>query len=293
MNEQLLIATGVALIWFEPFSGETRVIHSGRGTYYGIAYSDDAVYLAARGSMSDKANGGEILVFDHSLQYVRSITAPFPLRDMHQIVHARGRLWITCSYDDLIAVYDGERWERWYIAPDAVSARGALHLNSIYFSGNDVYVLAHKNGPSLIYRFDCHDLTTPTETIRLGIAGHNIWFSGEDIYTCSSYDGLIVSRSGFLLETGDYPRGVAVGTDTTYIGVSRFAEREYRDKYACWIRAYDREWGLKAIWRFNNFGQINEIRLLGDTDSAMPDCYVPALPHTPGETLDSLVIEDS
>jgi len=291
MQEQLLVSTGRALLWIAQPPGEVRIIHQGKGTYYGIAYSQDVIYVAARGSMTDAENNGEILLFDHRLNYVTSLKAPFPMQDMHQIVFARGKLWVTCTYHDLIAIYDGNEWETWHVDPSAATSRGRLHLNSIYVEGDDIYVLAHQHGPSTIYRYTYPDLSEPVEVVQLGVASHNIWINDGDLYTCSSFDGLIVSRGGFCLKIGEYPRGVAVGTNRTYVGVSRFAGRENRDRFASWIRAYDANWAPQTVWRLESLGQVTEIRLLGDQDRAMPDSYIAALDFVPGYPLEALEVQ--
>src|SRR5690606_37473057 len=105
----LLVSTTQALYALDPDTRDLFEIDRGRGVYYGIAYTDDRVFVAARKwpygayPFETAQQRGVIIEFDAALREVRELAPPFPLRDLHQIHHAHGRLWACCCYDDLIA----------------------------------------------------------------------------------------------------------------------------------------------------------------------------------------------
>lgn len=242
---RLLVTTSHSLLLLDSETGRARRIDSGRGLYYGIARHAGRLYVAARrrlvsSNSAPAAERGEILVFDAALRPLPSLRAPFPLRDLHQIAWHGGKLWLTCSHDNMIAMYDGRRWERWYPFGQRAGA-DSDHFNSLLFEAGRVWLLAHRRGPSALLAFSLRTRTL-LEQVALGECGHNIWREDGQLLSCSSAQGRLLGASGFMLDSGGFPRGVAFDAGTRCVGVSELTERKARDFTSGAVRVYERDW---------------------------------------------------
>lgn len=244
----LLLTTSKSFLLLNTDNGQFQRIDSGRGLYYGIAHHADNIYVAARNrlvscNIDPAEERGEILVFDRALQPCASLRAPFPLRDLHEIAWYDNKLWATSSYDNMIAVYDGQRWEQWF--PLVEQDVGDInHFNSLMFDDAHVWILAHNRGPSELMAFSLRTREL-VQKIMLGNCGHNIWREDEQLYSCSSAEGKLRGEHGFVLETGGFPRGVAFDADTRCVGVSALAERKARDFTSGKLMVFTRDWAVR------------------------------------------------
>ena len=264
---QLLITTSFSVLELNTISEEIRCIHRGDGLYYGIARNDRNIFIAARKRMvsSDtpiEAECGEILIFDFGLKLKDRLQSPFPLRDLHQIAWYDGRLWATCSYDNLIAIWDGMKWQKWFpLAEKPDSPPDMHHYNSIMFEDGLIWLLAHNRGPSELLAFSLSDLSL-THRIMLGDQAHNIWRESGKLCTCSSKDGMILGEDGFSLYTGGFPRGYAFDGIERCIGISELAERKDRDPSTGKLQIYDKQWNLKNTITMENEGLVLDMLVL-------------------------------
>jgi hypothetical protein len=250
LNKGLLVTTSFSFLRLDPETGGLSCLHRGEGLYYGIARSTDRIFVAARRRLvssdfpTDREHG-VILVFDHGLRHINTITAPFPLRDMHEIKWRQGCLWVACSFDNMVAIFDGKTWRQWYpLGEPGEGERDRNHFNSFMFEKDRVWVLAHNKGDSALLAFDVKT-RRQIEKINLGVQAHNIWCKQRELFTCSSGDGRIVGSKGFCLETGGFPRGVARLNHRHYVGVSELAERKNRDFTSGFILVYSEGWRLE------------------------------------------------
>jgi hypothetical protein len=166
------------------------------------------------------------------------------MRDMHQICWDRDRLLVTCSFDDMVAIYDGERWDRWFPRGEAqTDDRDIHHFNSITRFPDGLCILAHNKGHSeLVFFSDPGE--AESASLRLGNQAHNIWKSGDEWLTCSSMDGRIIGHLGTSVLTGGFPRGVLALGDKLVVGISQIAERKERDFTSGALLLYDTRWNL-------------------------------------------------
>jgi hypothetical protein len=154
VTRTLLVSTSHSLLRVDAESGAYEPLHRGRGLYFGIASDGTRYFVAARGRMVSSADSAEdergcILVFDRALRPLGELAAPFPMRDLHEILWQDGKLWVTCSYDNMIAVLDesSNRWESWYpFGPASQPPFDVNHLNSLAFDAGDLCVVAHNCG---------------------------------------------------------------------------------------------------------------------------------------------------
>jgi len=259
---KVLATTSRSFLRVDALTGAVEVLHRGAGLYYGIAAWCGQVFVAARRRMvsSDapaETEAGAILVFDRQLRHVGTLEAPFALRDLHGIAFDDdGVLWATCSYDDLVARWDGRQWIRWHPLGEPVGEpRDVHHFNSLSFDNGLVWVLAHNRGPSELMGFDRRSLALRSR-VELGDQAHDIWREGGRLHTCSSADGRVVGEGGFEVPTGQFPRGYLRAGGLRLVGLSELAERHERDFTTAAIRRYDEGWTMQGEIRLPGEGLL-------------------------------------
>lgn len=264
MSNSLLITTSFSLLRLDANTGSVSCLHRGDGLYYGITRSPDHVYVAARRRLvsskrTTDQEQGVILVFDKTLRHINTLMAPFALRDIHEIKWHKGLLWITCSFDNMVAVFDGKKWDKWYpLGVFSSGPRDRNHFNSFMFEKQLVWILAHNKGPSKLLAFN-RKTRRLIRTVDLGIQAHNIWRQKRQMLACSSGNGRIVGTRGFSLETGGFPRGVAFLNRRRYVGISELAERKDRDFTSGTVLQYDQNWNLQMQFELSKEGLILDI----------------------------------
>lgn len=259
-----LVTTSHALLSVDSANGAIEPVHSGDGLYYGITSDDRFVYVAARRRLVSAAHAREdergcILVFTRDLVPVDVWEAPFPLRDMHQILWWRGRLWISCTFDNLIAMTDGRSWQRWYPAGlPRNEPYDTHHFNSLTAADDRLVVLAHNHGRSELHFFDAETLRL-LDRFVLGHQAHNVWRHDGEWLTCNSGKRGIVGSHGFRLRAGRFPRGHASTREEIAIGLSERTERHRRDYARGTVNIYDRRWRLRKRLDLGHCGLVLDI----------------------------------
>jgi SAM-dependent methyltransferase len=265
----LLVTTSKSFLLLDTESGVWFPLDRGHGLYYGICSNAEHLFVAARNrsvssDMPPSEERGEILIFDRTLQMCGSLQAPFPLRDLHEIAWQDGRLWATCSQDNMIAIHEGGKWEQWFPLGGTLDGPGDVnHFNSFMFERDRVWILAHNRGDSELLAFSTatRDLI---ERVALGHCAHNIWRENDQLFTCSSLEGKLMGNRGFLVETSGFPRGVAFCENRRYVGISAMAERKDRDFTTGKLVIFDRDWVRHKEIVLSDEGLILDIQLLPD-----------------------------
>ena len=260
----LLITTSRSFLKLDLLNSCILNIHQGKGLYYGIAKSPENYFVAARNRMVSSnvcrtEERGEILIFDLQFNEIGSLSPPFPLRDMHEMAWYKGKLWVTCPYDNLIAIWDGYTWERWFpLQEDLDGIVDIHHYNSFLFENNIVWLLAHNNGYSELFAFSFYDKKL-IKSIKMGNHAHNIWREGKQLFTCSSADGKIVSETKNECETGGFPRGYIQFGNKRFVGINEPAERKARDGTTSHVLMYSTDWKLLRKFDLPGQGMILDI----------------------------------
>lgn len=273
MFMKLLVTTSYSVLELNINNGKTHRIHHGDGLYYGLTRGDQNIYVAARKRMvssviSPENERGEILIFDADLKLKDRLQAPFPLRDMHQIAWHDRKLWVTCSYDNMVAIWDGDNWEQWFPQSETLDGPHDIHhYNSLFFERDQVWLLAHNRGQSELLSFSLRDRSL-TQRIMLGNQAHNIWRESGQLFTCSSADGMILGDRGFAFETGGFPRGYAFNGSEHYVGLSELAERKLRDLTNGRVQIYDKKWKLKNAITLEKEGLVLDVLILHNDESS-------------------------
>lgn len=246
----LLATTSHSLLRIDIASGRIEPVHRGQGLYFGIATDGERYFVAARRRMvssdvSPHDEDGRILAFDRALRLREEIGAPFPLRDMHEILWHAGKLWITCSFDNLVAIFEPAtgRWEAWHpLGPTAEPPYDVNHLNSLAVVDGDLMVVAHNFGQSELLRFDIGSRRLLART-PFGIQSHNIRrLRDGTLITCSSGEGALIGSNGWRLEVDGFTRGLLLGEEESCVGISEIAERKDRDLTTGRIAIFDPGW---------------------------------------------------
>jgi hypothetical protein len=249
---RLLVTTSRSFLLLDPRTGSGFRLDSGRGAYYGITMLDGNIWVAARRRMAispfhESEGKGEVLVFDRSFRFVKSVQPPFPLRELHQILGYNNKLWVTCTYDNMLAIFDGKDWDRWH--PKGIpgtEVKDQNHFNSLSMIDDHLCVVAHNHGRSELLFFELPERALK-HSIPLGVQAHNVWREGDRWMTCSSAEGRIVGSDGFSVLTGGFPRGIAFADGHSFVGVSTHCERALRDFSTSWIQVFDRDWNRLGI----------------------------------------------
>ena len=248
------------------------IVTEDQGLYYGIRLVGDSIFLSARNAtVSDQAAGQRELgqLLELTANGISRAQAPkLPMRDLHGIGVHGATLWATCSHDDAVAIYDlrGDAWIWWYpITLESGRGPDQHHFNTLYFERDLVWVLAHRRGPSELLAFPVTEAmrgetSKPVQVLAMGNQAHNIWrCSDGSLATCSSGEGMLISSSGWQLETGGFPRGVARLPSGWVVGISALRERSERDFSDAQLQIYDHNWHLLMEITLPKVGMILDI----------------------------------
>ncbi len=265
-SPRLLVTTSKSFLLMDPRSGHSHRIDEGRGLYYGIASDNRRIWVGARNRLVSSElppaeERGQILIFDRHWRCDALPAAPFPLRDIHQILLRQNRLWVTCAFDNCIAIYDGDshQWMEWHpLGVPQDEPKDMNHFNSLEIFDQHLCVVAHNKGDSDLLFFQLPDYTL-VNTVRLGKQAHNVWRRGSAWATCSSGEGKLVSTDGWTVETGGFPRGVVFLGEEICVGVSEIAERNQRDFTTGQLLFFDQQWRLDRSINLMDEGLVLDI----------------------------------
>lgn len=258
-----LISTTRYLLGFDPDRQTWRIVHQGNGLYYGLCATQDHLYASCRNALEGPKDEtvrareqGSVLVLGKDLHLQQELQPPFPLRDVHGIGWISGRLWVTCSYDNLIAIFDpaAGSWRQWYPKPD-IQGRDANHFNTIELLHGEVHLLAHNFGLSEIYVYGEPDLSLQ-RTLSLGEQAHDFFFINGSLAVCSSGTGELRSTAGDCIETGEFPRGYAEDEQRRLVGLSALAQRSDRASSDSRVRVFSPEWQEQGDFLLNGVGMV-------------------------------------
>ena len=260
-----LVSTSQSLILINSGTFDIKTIHHGSGLYYGICSNQDFIFVASRNRQVSSRiprsrEKGNIKIFTHKLDYVDTLYPPFALRDIHEIKWHQNKLWITCSYDDLIVIWDGHNWIKWFPEyNDYLSPKDLKHYNSICFDSNIIYLLAHRWGKSMIYLYDINSLKFLSK-FSLGVMSHNLWFDSGSLHTCSSHEGTIITRNKVIANPGGFTRGYSSNDEYRIVGKSEIAERSKRDYSFSQLVVYRLDWSYVSHFSLGRLGLVLDIQ---------------------------------
>lgn len=277
---------GVTIVDCKTGEKTTLVESTGSGHYYGISWNEKYMFLARRNTASHLHHGGDGGVDRYDMDLVRHDTilgGHVGICDVHQVAwnFSTARLYVTCSRLDGLTTCteDGEDLEFCipFFALEPFRLWDDHHINSVWFDGESMYVLAHKKGPSDLLELSC---TWPYEVRSwyqgVAFTAHNVVRIEDCFLMLNSYNNnaVLVPVDGseysvpFQMDSG-YPRGLAVSADRVFVGLSsQIASREERQQSKKgMVLMLDRTWRLLERIEINQ-GQVFEVRILDDVDYA-------------------------
>ena len=262
-----LVSTSQQIVLIDTNQKAVYRVHSGKGLYYGLALRRGRVIAACRNRQPSSDDSerpeerGSLLFFDERLHVEKEVQPPFPLRDLHGIASIDDTIWVTCAFDNLVAIFDPDtqNWTKWYPAEDPVARdRDVHHFNTIAEIDGQLVLLAHNWGSSHVRFYDYSSLEL--ESVRpLGLQAHNLFFVDGSLATCSSGEGLLVSESGWRIRTGAFPRGFASDAQVRVVGLSRNASRDQRPVVDGVVRIFDGAWRFETDYVLSGVGMILDI----------------------------------
>ncbi|HEX3745592.1 MAG TPA: hypothetical protein VHW09_16735 [Bryobacteraceae bacterium] len=274
MAQRFLVSTTHHLLAIDPEERKLWRVHSGSGLYYGLAKDDkERLYVGCRNAVLGpqdesvrETEAGSILVLDRGLRPIDELQPPFPLRDVHGMDCFDGRLWVTCSFDNMVAIRDlttGE-WSRWYPAPNP-NDRGhdVHHFNTVCRMEGQICIVAHRFGPSELLFYD-RDTLQLNSAIALGAYSHDVFRIKGAIATCSSRDGRMVSMRDDEVRTGNVPRGIALTPSGNLMGISVNSRRAERHVQSGILRWYTPDWHFRADYLLPRVGMVLAILEAGE-----------------------------
>lgn len=150
-----------------------------------------------------------------------------------------------------------------------------LHLNSVFASGQTLYVMAHNlsgryNRLSEIYEINLPDYTVRTHYPIDGMACHNIFVDEHGLMFLDSLEGRVI-RHGKKVKLHSFLRGLAITADNYFIGSNKKASREERIGGGS-IFVFNQQ--FKQVDEYQIDGVICEIRCLDQPDYSMSNTMV-------------------
>ena len=268
-----LITTTQHVLAFDQSAQTFRRVHSGRGLYYGVCEVGDQYFIACRNETRGpederlrQLERGTILVFDRNFRLIEELEPEFPLRDVHGMASFDGKLWVTCSLDNMVAVFDlkTRAWSSWYPSPDpGARGRDVNHFNSIALIEGRVWLVAHNFGASHLLCYDYPSLEL-RKVHQVGHQAHDIFPLDGALATCNSQFGSLQSMAGREVRTGSFPRGIAFEQGAIVLGLSMYASRADRAQADGVLRVFRNDWQHEADYRLAQVGMILAIHPLGE-----------------------------
>lgn len=274
---------------------QVRKIDEGHGVYFGLSRMRDRVYAVARNT---DVNGQAV-----DPNYPPSTLISIPerkhwaipdTRGLHQIRCHDGLVWLMSCRDPELVAFDPKRSSvigaisltplvprelQHPIPPEHPTDR--YHFNSLYFTEDRLYVLAHNWGHgSFALELDypgLDEFLRRPRVIRthtgLGNHAHDIYVERNRLHVLDSGNGrlLIADEQERPASTKDqkqsFARGLAVNGEHFFIGHGSFAKREDRVTGPTQISVLDRQTlDVLAVVDVGSFGNPCDLLIVSERD---------------------------
>ena len=191
---------------------------------------------------------------------------PLEVRDVHQILWAQDRLWITCTaYDKVIWWQDGDTG---FIQLHPNDAADNLHINSLWeWDGRVIAMISGLHNIGVLISL------TDDWTFVIGpIFYHNFYIKGDTLYGCykdkEGVSGLFRKSlvDGQIEElpfgSGAFARGLTHDGDVFLVGCSESLPRDQRFNGGSQVLMINDEFKIVDSVELQDTGQIRDVRLL-------------------------------
>ena len=264
--------------------GIARIPNAFAGTYFGISWAPASpdLILGHDPGQPDIEYENEISILKREAgrlsigsRYIEiSLSSPHQLTatpDQRILIANTARNALTvvqpdCSFRHIW--FDGYEWDRYSIEGEEGS-----HFNSVLWRDGLVYVLAHNHSRGSYALILDSQTFEVKQKVSCDFRGcHNLWVTGEDIYTLSSFTGELRSMltGNVAWSSGDSTsmvRGLAVGKKYIIIGDTDRVSRVDRNKAGGGVYIIDRS-TMKTMEYidFGYNGGVCDIRILNESD---------------------------
>jgi hypothetical protein len=262
-------------------------LDSGRGEYYGISWNPSGTRFATSHSKVENNKlqtlteyaGSEVgTVSISGREVLHFLSAPHQILwvdEDHLVATNTGRNMVVC-----VNVDTGFTLQRRVgTAPwDRLSAQTfeGVHLNSLFFKGGTLYVLAHNFGKgSFACRFSWPQLELKDKHLAPNLTElHNLYIDDDDRWVVcdSKWGALADARSGRCLWTNggqSYTRGLAATKEFLFVGSSEKSGRELRTGTETGIWVVDRATFKTTDYIYlGHFGCVHDVRIGSEADLA-------------------------
>lgn len=279
-SDRVLVGTSRSLFLVDIETSEIERVESKYGLYYGISWDDEQIFVSARWypwyMPTSHIERPRLLTFDGRMKRASIREFQVPAGGVHQLIHSGDTIFCTASAEDGVVISKGGKDEIWYPSKDPDDhGRDVHHFNSVWINGDRLFLVGHNNGPSEVWEFTYPD----REFVRRTIVGkyvHNVWPYKGGLAVCNSGNGRLEALDGTqIVETGGFPRGVAIGPERTVVGVSARASRSNRWLTIGKLQVYDPDWKLMKTISLGVSGGVCEIRNVDCPDAAHIDRLAP------------------
>lgn len=222
------------------------------------------------------------------LQHTGQLGLHGQLQAVHQMAAYGDGVLVADTRNDRLALVDPDSFAIRDSHPFTNQAQDTVHINSVFPMGDQCIVLLH-NGPN-----------PPSQAVLINLKGgfseiarvnlragscHNIFCDGQDLlYNASgsrtTHRLSMQGKDSVITRFGLHTKGLAVSRDHIFLGVSGFVERKMREESEGAIVVLTRD-TLDEVARIPltdpetgaASGNINEIRLINQTDFALSSAH--------------------
>lgn len=231
------------------------------------------------------ANNRQLIVFDRTLNFKR-IDDTALQGNVHQLASAKGHIWAVSPWtSSLIGVSQEatgsgpavefhvfrQRVER-YDCRESSESDDEYHINSLLWTEDRLYVVAHNFGPSFILRYANDTMKLSGMHVDAGRAVHGLACYDDELFWISTQTSEVRSSHGYRIElpSPGFARGFAMSDDFIIVATSEHrVNRADRANGDSWIRVYNRKSKvIEAALTLRATGSINDLRLLDTYDYA-------------------------
>jgi hypothetical protein len=279
MNLSFLFTTSRTFSLYE--NGKITDIYKDNNSnrIYGITWNEKIIYIAAYDS---KIKKDVIKIFDKKFNYIKDLKLKHKLLSTHQIYYYNNHLYIMntdSNFIDILNTKDNS-WRRKKWRDTAANK----HINSIWCDGKSFYVCEH-NGlkpPSCIQKMNMN-LENEKLYGNMGKCIHNVYIEDGIIFTCDSahftfarfnLKGKRMENKQFdVFDTKEwFNRGLCRNKNKNFWMIGLSCHRKYRkdrkDTKKGGVLILNNKFDIIEKIPINNYGQINEIRLISELDLA-------------------------
>jgi hypothetical protein len=280
----ILVSTPGFVICHNTSSGNSEILESGRGNYYGITWSPAGLEVVLSHSGVDEQSLVDLASYAISEQGYLTIgghsTWQF-LSAPHQILWIDDMIVVTNTGRNALAKvnprdhsivqyrYDTVIWDRL----SSTSHDGA-HLNSLYRNGDTLYAVAHNfNKGSYILELDWPTLKEKRRRpVRNATGIHNLWIDETGRFiTCDSNNGTLIDADNADVlwssnQRQSYARGLAATDEIILVGHSDRSARTDRRSSETGLWLLNRDFRTLDYQYLGHFGAVQEVRIIDAPD---------------------------